>query len=191
MSVQCTFYYQNKARNRPTSSHQRRLSICDAPAFLSRSSTPMSDHNVRLTYTSFRTAVVETVSTKHGFIEVRSSIMSKPLIGAAGEQDKIKQSSKQQREPKSKILRNKAHTAWMVLFAPLHRTISPATLLAPSRAPWAPSPPVCTFSERVRLTANFAIVEADYGLRKRPSTTDRHAAAVLLVCCSYSSIYRA
>ena len=52
----------------------------------------MSDHNVRLTYTSFRTAVVETVSTKHGFIEVRSSIMSKPLIGAAGEQDKIKQS---------------------------------------------------------------------------------------------------
>ena len=47
---------------------------------------------MRLTYTSFRTAFVETVSTKYGFIEVRSPIMSKPLIGEAGEQDKIKQS---------------------------------------------------------------------------------------------------
>ena len=46
----------------------------------------MRDHNLWLTYTSFRTAVVETVSTKHGFIEVRSPIMSKPLIGAAGEE---------------------------------------------------------------------------------------------------------
>ena len=53
------------------------------------------------------------------------------------------------------------------------------------------APTVESFSERVRLTANFAIVEADYDLRKRPSTTDRHAAAVLLLCCSYSSIYRA
>ena len=95
-----------------------------------------------------------------------------------------------QRGPKSKILRNKAHTAWMVLFAPLHRTISPATLLAPSRAPWTSSPPACTFFERVRLTANFAIVGADYDLRKRPSTTDRHAAAVLFLCCSFSSKYR-
>ena len=41
---------------------------------------------MQLTYTSFRTAVVETVSTKHGVIEVRSPIMSKPLIGAAGEE---------------------------------------------------------------------------------------------------------
>ena len=47
---------------------------------------------MQLTYISFGTVIVETVSTKHGFVEVRSSIMSKPLIGAAGEQDKIKQS---------------------------------------------------------------------------------------------------
>ena len=41
---------------------------------------------MQLTFISFRTVVVETVSTKHGFIEVRSPIMSKPLIGAAGEE---------------------------------------------------------------------------------------------------------
>ena len=63
------------------------------------------------TYTSFRTVVAETVSIKHGFIEVRSSIMSKPLIGEAGEQDKITSTIDHQREPKSKILRNKAHAA--------------------------------------------------------------------------------
>ena len=65
---------------------------------------------MQLTYISFRTVIVETVSTKHGFIEVRSSIMFKPLIGVVGEQDKIQQSPKG-REPKSKILRNKAHAA--------------------------------------------------------------------------------
>ena len=47
---------------------------------------------MQLTYISFRTVIVETVSIKHGSIEVRSPIMSKPLIGVAGEQDKIKQS---------------------------------------------------------------------------------------------------
>ena len=41
---------------------------------------------MQLTYISFGTVIVETVSTKHGFVEVRSSIMSKPLIGAAGEE---------------------------------------------------------------------------------------------------------
>ena len=41
---------------------------------------------MQLTYISFRTVIVETVSTKHGFVEVRSPIMSKPLIGAAGEE---------------------------------------------------------------------------------------------------------
>ena len=41
---------------------------------------------MRLTYISFRTVVVETVSIKHGFIEVRSPIMSKLLVGAAGEE---------------------------------------------------------------------------------------------------------
>ena len=38
---------------------------------------------MQLTYISFRTVIVETVSTKHGPVEVRTPTMSKPLVGAA------------------------------------------------------------------------------------------------------------